>query len=153
MFWDNFYTLCETRNTSPNAVCKELGLSTATATHWKNGTMPKGDALFKIAEYFNVSTDYLLGRTSEPNITATNIENRSYSKEDEELLKLINGLSLVDKAKVIVLIDKLNAEKKPSETQIVKKIARGSKTDSNRETLEVDKDFFKKLDELEEPEF
>jgi len=63
MFWDIFYNLCSINNTTPNAVCKELNLSNATATHWKNGTMPKGDALSQIADYFNCSVDYLLGRT------------------------------------------------------------------------------------------
>lgn len=150
--YDTINQLCKKNGISITKLCEMITNSSGNLATWKKDYM-RSDYLQKIAEYFNVSTDYLLGRTSEPNITVTNIENRSYSKEDEELLKLINGLSLVDKAKVIVLIDKLNTEKKDSETQIVKKIARGSKTDSNRETLEVDKDFFKKLDELEEPEF
>jgi transcriptional regulator with XRE-family HTH domain len=63
MFWDVFYELCKLQNTTPNAVCAVLGYSTATATHWKNGTIPKGDALLKIADYFNVSVDYLLGKS------------------------------------------------------------------------------------------
>lgn len=67
MFWDIFYNLCIASGTKPNAVCKELDLSNATATHWKNGTMPKGDALIKIADYFGCSVDYLLGRTESPN--------------------------------------------------------------------------------------
>ncbi len=66
MFWNIFYNLCIINNTTPNAVCKELNLSNATATHWKNGTMPKGDVLSQIADYFNCSVDYLLGRTDAP---------------------------------------------------------------------------------------
>ena len=66
MFWNIFYNLCIINNTTPNAVCKELNLSNATATHWKNGTMPKGDVLSQIADYFNCSVDYLLGRTNTP---------------------------------------------------------------------------------------
>ncbi len=30
--------------------------------------MPSGDKIEKVADYFNVSTDYLLGRTNNPNI-------------------------------------------------------------------------------------
>ena len=66
MFWERFAALCKQSNTSPNTVCKELGKSNATATHWKNGSIPKGDILSEIAQYFNVSVDYLLGRTDEP---------------------------------------------------------------------------------------
>lgn len=62
MFWRNFKNLCESAGTSPNAVCASIGLSTATATYWKNGTIPKIDALIKLADYFNVSIDYLVGR-------------------------------------------------------------------------------------------
>lgn len=60
MFWDNFYNLCTERGIKPNAVCKELGFSNATATHWKAGKTPKSDTIQKIASYFGVSTDFLL---------------------------------------------------------------------------------------------
>lgn len=64
-FWESFYFLCEKHNTKPNAVAKELGFSTAICTKWKNGSDPSGKSIAKIAEYFNVSTDYLLGQKSE----------------------------------------------------------------------------------------
>lgn len=63
MFWDRFYSLCIDNGTKPNPVCKELGFSSATATHWKSGQRPGADALNKIAHYFDVSVDYLLGKT------------------------------------------------------------------------------------------
>ena len=61
MFWDNFQRICKEKGESPNGVCREIGLSNAVATHWKNGTLPKADVLVKIAEYLDVSVDYLLG--------------------------------------------------------------------------------------------
>lgn len=64
MFWNVFYSECQQKNTSPNAVCKAIGLSNAAATGWKNGTLPKADILVKVADYFGVSVDYLLGRES-----------------------------------------------------------------------------------------
>lgn len=67
MFWDNFYHLCELKNTTPDTICEELNLSTATATHWKNGTMPKCDVLLNIANLLDCSVDYLLGRTENQN--------------------------------------------------------------------------------------
>ena len=63
MFWNRFYNLCLEAGTKPNPVCMELGLSSAAATHWKNGKQPTAEILNKIADYFNVSVDYLLGRT------------------------------------------------------------------------------------------
>lgn len=60
MFWDRFYMMCNIAGKTPNSVCKELGFSNATATKWKNGSVPKGETLKKIADYFQVSADYLL---------------------------------------------------------------------------------------------
>ncbi len=63
VFWEIFQNLCKMNSTTPNYVCAKIGKSTATSTHWKNGSVPNGDVLIKIADYFNVSVDYLLGRT------------------------------------------------------------------------------------------
>lgn len=68
MFWDRLYHLCTKNNFKPNTVAKAIGLSTATATKWKNGSVPNGDALSKIADYLDCSVDYLLGRTDTPQV-------------------------------------------------------------------------------------
>lgn len=60
-FWKIMQKLCLENNTTPSTVVKELGLSTSMGTRWKNGTIPHGKTLQKIAEYFDVTTDYLLG--------------------------------------------------------------------------------------------
>jgi transcriptional regulator with XRE-family HTH domain len=66
MFWDKFVTLCSAKGISPNGVCADLGLSTATATKWKKGAIPRDTTLKKIADYFCVSTSYLLGVVDDP---------------------------------------------------------------------------------------
>lgn len=65
MFWKIFYNLCVERGTKPNPVCVELGFSNATATKWKNGSVPGTESLNKIAKYFDVSVAYLLGYETE----------------------------------------------------------------------------------------
>lgn len=62
MFWEIFSKLCSQRGKSPNAVAKELKISSGSVTNWKNGTIPNNSALLKLANYFNVSVDYLLGK-------------------------------------------------------------------------------------------
>ena len=65
MFYDKFSALCSQKGISRNKAALEIGLSNATPTKWKNtGATPSGDTLQKIADYFGVTTDYLLG--SEP---------------------------------------------------------------------------------------
>jgi transcriptional regulator with XRE-family HTH domain len=51
---------------SPTAVVTTLGFSKGNLARWRNGTSPTGEVLSRFADYFNVSTDYLLGRTDEP---------------------------------------------------------------------------------------
>ncbi|MBR6242317.1 MAG: helix-turn-helix transcriptional regulator [Ruminococcus sp.] len=60
-FWETFYELCIKNNTRPNPVAKELGFSSAAVTQWKKGTVPSSKSAAKIAAYFNISVDQLLG--------------------------------------------------------------------------------------------
>ena len=77
IFWERLYEMCMKRSCKPNTIAKSIGLSTATATKWKNGTIPNGEALIKIADYLDCSIDYLLGRTDNPEI------NHSLNTDDE----------------------------------------------------------------------
>ena len=61
MFWDIFVELCAEKSTTPNAVAKKLGLSSGSVTSWKNGAIPRDTTLNKIAKYFGVTPEYLLG--------------------------------------------------------------------------------------------
>jgi transcriptional regulator with XRE-family HTH domain len=63
MFWKIFLSLCVNNNVSPNAVAKELGIASGSVTKWKNGSVPHNTTLLKIAEYFGVTVEYLLGET------------------------------------------------------------------------------------------
>lgn len=65
MFWDIFLRLCIDANKSPTAVGTELGFSRATVSNWKNGGAPRETAIHKIADYFGVTVDYLLGKEQE----------------------------------------------------------------------------------------
>lgn len=68
------------------------GLNHSAITDWKSGkAKPSADALTKIADYFNVSVDYLLGRDEkkEPSTEAEGIVQRltkiiddKYSKDE-----------------------------------------------------------------------
>lgn len=68
--FDKIKELCQKQGISLNQLEDKLNFSTNYLYSMKKGN-PKADNLQKIADYFNVSTDYLLGRTDNPNI-ATN---------------------------------------------------------------------------------
>lgn len=56
-----FEELCNSRGVTPYKVGKETEISSSTLSDWKNGKYkPKQDKLQKIADYFDVSVDYLM---------------------------------------------------------------------------------------------
>lgn len=65
MFFERYSALCSKAGKSPNKVAKELSISSGSVTEWKKGRIPQNATVSKIAKYFDVSTDYLLGRTDE----------------------------------------------------------------------------------------
>ena len=84
MFWTVFESLCENKGMTPNGVCKDLGLSNATATHWKNGKQPSKKTLNLLSDYFAVSPEYLMAGVDKnvlPMKDITETENYSWKNE------------------------------------------------------------------------
>ena len=54
MFFDQFRKICIERNTTPTAVVKKIGLSSAKVTAWKNGTIPKMNIVQQLAQELSV---------------------------------------------------------------------------------------------------
>lgn len=69
MFYDQFIKLCDERGEKPTPVAKKLGCSSSNVALWKKGSVPRTPVLSKIADYFGVTTQYLLfGDTDDPSI-------------------------------------------------------------------------------------
>lgn len=112
MFWDRFYALCEKANKKPNVVAKELQVSSGIITKWKAGSVPSGASLEKLADYFGVSTDYLLGRDV-PDREIEDMELREIldycanRPEGKMLFSLAKGASADDVRQAIKIIEAL----------------------------------------------
>lgn len=66
-------------------VSKETGIATSTLSDWKNGrSTPKQDKLQKIADYFNVSLDYLVGNSEFKTTQKENENSTAYIKNSIE---------------------------------------------------------------------
>lgn len=63
MFYERLESMCSRKGITVSSLVKALGLSTSKVTAWKNGSVPKGEILVKIADYLDVTVDYILGRT------------------------------------------------------------------------------------------
>lgn len=105
MFWQRFYDLCLENGKKPNPVCKELGFSSATATHWKAGQQPGSASLDKIAKYFGVSVDYLLGKTEKKETTAPT--EQPLSLRDKYILSRFEGMSDEEVSKALDYLENL----------------------------------------------
>ena len=69
MFYEIFSDLIQKRQIKDYQVAKDLNLSSSRISDWRNGhRLPSVENLIKLADYFGVSTDYLLGRTDKPEV-------------------------------------------------------------------------------------
>lgn len=72
MFYERFKKLCEDKCITPTKASQEIGFSKGSVSYWKKQYQAGADAkpdsytAAKIADYFGVSVDYLLGRTDDP---------------------------------------------------------------------------------------
>ena len=68
-FNERLAEIMETRDISAYRIRKDLKLSNSRIADWLNQkTFPDGRNLIKLADYFNVSIDYLAGRTDKPEV-------------------------------------------------------------------------------------
>lgn len=66
-FIENIHYLLECNGISKTQFLKEIRLGKNSISNWDNcNTIPNGKTLIAIADYFDVSLDYLVGRTDDP---------------------------------------------------------------------------------------
>ncbi|QDP99458.1 helix-turn-helix transcriptional regulator [Lysinibacillus fusiformis] len=80
--------LCDERTVTFAEVEREIGISNGQIRRWDN-VSPKSETLQKVADYFDVSTDYLLGRTNEKRYY--DLTEKDELAIQRELKKIING--------------------------------------------------------------
>ena len=98
--------LCQNRGISINSLEETLGYSRNTIYSMKN-KKPNAERLQEIADYFNVSTDYLLGRTDNPAIAG---DSKEYTWQGKTLnveemasnVMMFGGRELTDEKKKII---------------------------------------------------
>ena len=66
--YERIAALCRVNGMNITSMCKESGISRASLSDLKSGRNKtlKPDTLDKIADYFDTTVDYLLGRTEDP---------------------------------------------------------------------------------------
>lgn len=92
--FDILKKLCDEKGISVNTLEEKIGLGKNTLYSWKKNT-PKGSNLIRVADYFDVSTDYLLGRTDEKKYFNTGVN--EIDSEVRSLARDIQSLENGDK--------------------------------------------------------
>lgn len=93
--------LMHEKNVTQKILAEELGITQATLSRNLNGIhMPKAEIIEKMASYFNVSTDYLLGKSDVRNPKFTNttfalggLEQDLTDKDKETIMNLAQMLA------------------------------------------------------------
>ncbi|WP_062320882.1 helix-turn-helix domain-containing protein [Halolactibacillus sp. JCM 19043] len=90
---DRVKKLCKSRGISVARLEEELSIPKNTIYQWKR-ISPSLDKIQAIADYFNVSTDYLLGRTDnkhldEPNTIAAHMDDDLTEEEIADIKEYI----------------------------------------------------------------
>lgn len=62
-FYEKYESLCAERGMKPQSLemFEITGVSTGAISGWKKGALPKAEVLARLSQYFDVTTDYLLG--------------------------------------------------------------------------------------------
>lgn len=61
-FYENYVQLCNQINKSPSAVAIELKIGKPSVTRWKSGVKPRYATAMKVANYFGVTVEELMGK-------------------------------------------------------------------------------------------
>lgn len=79
MVYDKFCDLCSQKGVSPSKAAMDAGFSKSLISKWKANQeiVPSSEVLQKIADYFGVSVDYLLGKEKQPTDGELSVEEKA----------------------------------------------------------------------------
>lgn len=135
----------QSKNIKPSKMMKELGFSNGLFSQWKSGQQkPSVDKLQKIAEYLNVSLEYLLGKTNNP-MQSNQLQDNNLDEMTQGLIDIFQKLSFKDK--VSVLNYTINLEQSShKQSNPLPYVARDLSGNSNHGNIYIDDDDVKKAE-------
>lgn len=90
VFYERLTELSEKSGKSKNYIERELGYPRNALNNYKNGREPSGSRLLELAAYFNVSPEYLIGKSNEPYYSSSKIVFSHLTNEEKYRLYLIS---------------------------------------------------------------
>ena len=104
---NNLKQIRNSKNLLQTKVAMDLSITQETVSSYETGrVLPSSDMLIRLADYYNTSVDYLLGRTRY-DMPIDRIKPNNISDKDFVILNKINNLSNDNKSKIEAYIDGL----------------------------------------------
>ena len=111
-FYENYLALCEKVGKSPSRVALEIPLSKPTVTRWSNGGGITDATARKVANYFGVTVEELMGESKGEGIKKGPIlRDGAVSSAAQELLGFLDSASGEELADVIKYIRYLKSQR------------------------------------------
>ena len=86
-FYETYRRLCQNLGKSDNAVAAEIGLSNSTVTTWRQGAIPRRPTIKKVADYFHVTVEEMMGYSD-----TTKAPTPEGEREIENLINIVEGV-------------------------------------------------------------
>ncbi|WP_298029733.1 helix-turn-helix transcriptional regulator [uncultured Dysosmobacter sp.] len=118
-FYEIYRCLCQRAGKSDNAAAAEIGLSNSTITTWRQGAVPRRPTLKKVAAYFGVTEDFLMGYTIDAQIMVVESKLRhlraayDFSEESEQAA-ILQEIEALEKTYSELCARKNRQEKTPA---------------------------------------
>ena len=113
MFYDQFVFLCSGKNVTRTKACVDRGFSRTAWNKWRDGAIPNGDGLQKLADYFSVTTDYLLtGEETKKEPTSEGEREISFDEFTYAMQNESKDLTETDKQILLSMAKQLNDARK-----------------------------------------
>lgn len=108
------------RNLLQSDVAKVLSKTITCICDWERGrTEPSIEDLAKLADFFNVSIDYLVGREDDfGNITVSGQSTDQLTKDERELLSCFNELGPFERDAILIQIKALSGHKNKTKEEV-----------------------------------
>lgn len=107
-FYNNFLRLCAAKGVSESGAAKKIGLSNAAANGWKKGKIPSRTTQIKLAAFFDVSVEELMGDGIKKDLT----ENGEVDKETAELQEIWNSADEDEKRALLEMARLIKSRRK-----------------------------------------
>jgi transcriptional regulator with XRE-family HTH domain len=96
-FYDRFIKLCAEKGVKPSPMLESIGIQKTASTNWKlRRSRPTDANMQKIADYFDVSVEYLRGETNQ--------KRKNLINNDEELTDLLEAIKDMEEMRALFKI-------------------------------------------------